>query len=250
MPRRDAALEALWTAAPPATRRFEPEMVAGLPPAARRYLRYAVAPGTPIPSAVRLAMHGTIRLAGRWNRFTAEQVSRWGAGFVWRATAWVRGLPVSGFDRLLDGAGTLRWRIGGLIPVMSATGPEVTRSAAGRLNAEFLWLPTALLAPEVELLPGGEDRVEGIIRAHGEVTPFWIELDSRGRALAAGMIRWGNPDGAGYRDHPFGGIMEHERTFEGFTIPVAVRMGWYYGTDRFNANGEFFRATVASAAFR
>jgi len=48
----------------------------------------------------------------------------------------------------------------------------------------------------------------------------------------------------------FGGILEAEGTFEGCTIPTRIRAGWYFGTDRFETDGEFFRATIDQAAFR
>ena len=55
------------TAAPPA---FDPEMTAGLPPAARAWLAHAIEPGTPLWKTVELTMHGQIRV-GQWRSFTA-----------------------------------------------------------------------------------------------------------------------------------------------------------------------------------
>jgi hypothetical protein len=250
MPRRDPVLEELWETAPIGTRTFDPAAAADLPPAARRYLLHALAPGTTLPRAVRLTMQGTIRLGGAWHRFTAEQVSRWGRGFVWRARARMRGLPVSGFDRLVDGVGLARWRMLGLFTVMHGEGPDTTRSAAGRVNGEAIWMPGTLLEPEVELLPGTEDRVEGIVHAHGDDTRFWLELSTTGSVEAAGMDRWGAPDQGGYQYHPFGGIIEDEATFAGIAIPTRVRMGWHFGSDRFAVDGEFFRAEIIAAQFR
>ncbi len=250
MSRQDPLLEELWETAPIGTRRFDPAQVAGMPPAARRYLLHTLAPGAMLPSAVRLTMDGTIRLRGAWHRFTAEQVSRWGRGFVWRARARMYGLPVTGFDRLVDGVGLAQWRMLGLFPVMQGEGPDMTRSAAGRVNGEVIWMPGTLLEPEVELLPGTEDRVEGIVHAHGDDTRFWLELSAAGSVVAAGMDRWGAPDQGIYQYHPFGGIIEDEVTVAGITIPTRVRMGWHYGTDRFEVEGEFFRAEITAAHFR
>lgn len=250
MPRRDPILEELWESAPHSTRTFDPAQVAAMPPAARRYLLHALAPGTPLPTAVRMTMRGTIRLGGAWHPFTAEQVSRWGRGFVWRARARMRGLPVTGFDRLVDGVALARWRLLGVFTVMREEGPDTVRSAAGRVNAEAIWLPSMLLEPEVELLPGTEDRVEGIVRAHGDDTPIWMDLAADGSVTAAGMDRWGNPDRDGYRRSRFGGIIEADRTFGGITMPTRVQMGWHFGFDRFALDGEFFRAEITSAQFR
>lgn len=244
------ALRSLWEVPASGTPQFRPELTDSVPPAAGRYLRHALAPGVRLPLAVRLTMHGTIRLGGAWHRFRAEQVTRWGRGFVWRAVARIRGLPVSGHDLLLDGQGRMRWRALGVFPVMAAQGADLSRSAAGRLNGELIWLPAALLSPEVALLPGTGERCEGVVRAHGDETPFWLEVGPDGGVVAAGMARWGNPDGRGYRRLPFGGMIEAEQTVRGVTIPSAVRMGWFFGSDRFEAEGEFFRATIDSADFR
>jgi hypothetical protein len=107
-------------------------------------------------SSVQLTMRGHIRL-GSWRPFTAPT----GPGalrFIWAATARVAGLPVTGFDRYSFGTGQMRWRLLGLVPVMTASGPDVTRSAAGRLAGEATcWLPTSFTAtswtagPQAEL---------------------------------------------------------------------------------------------------
>ncbi len=39
----------------------------------------------------------------------------------------------------------MRWKLLGLLPLVHADGPEVTRSAVGRAAAEAVWVPTALL---------------------------------------------------------------------------------------------------------
>jgi len=52
---------------------FDPAMISGFPEPAHRWLRHAVAPGTPLWGSVELTMHGRIKL-GRWRPFTARQV--------------------------------------------------------------------------------------------------------------------------------------------------------------------------------
>jgi hypothetical protein len=46
----------------PSTRRFDPNEVAHMPEIARRYFRYAIAPGTPLYSVVELDLEGTFLL--------------------------------------------------------------------------------------------------------------------------------------------------------------------------------------------
>jgi len=59
--------------------------VSDLPPQAKRYVTHAIDPGTPLPSAVRLKMHGEIKL-GQGRPFRAEQVISRDGQFVWAAT--------------------------------------------------------------------------------------------------------------------------------------------------------------------
>jgi hypothetical protein len=56
-----SSLDELWESPPPAQRMFEPDQLAGHPDAAQRYLEHAIAPGTPLASAVRLRMHGEMK---------------------------------------------------------------------------------------------------------------------------------------------------------------------------------------------
>src|SRR5216117_727143 len=69
------SLDDLWASAPAAARVWLPGDGANLPEPAGRYLTHAIAPRTPLASAVRLRMHGEIKLKS-WLPFTAEQIIR------------------------------------------------------------------------------------------------------------------------------------------------------------------------------
>jgi len=134
-------LEQLWGAIPgdnlQRQQQFDPGRTSGLPEPARRYLTHAIAAGTRLASAVRLTMHGEIKLAG-WSRFTAEQVINWSRGMMWQATVRVHGIPISGGDSFADGEGAMRWKALGIVPIVSASGVDITRSTAGRVNVESI----------------------------------------------------------------------------------------------------------------
>ena len=68
----------------------------------------------------------------------------------------------------------------------------------------------------------------------------------------AAMHRWGTPDGehTPAREERFGCIAEEEGTFAGYTIPTRLRVGWFFGTERFAEDGEFFRCEIDHAEFR
>jgi len=104
------SLDEFWNIARGSEEVFDPVQVASLPEPARRYVNHAIAPGTPLARAVRLRMHGQIKLK-KWASFTAEEVIRWDRGMVWEATVKLYGLTISGFDRLVDGHGEMQWRL-------------------------------------------------------------------------------------------------------------------------------------------
>ncbi|MGY2002664.1 DUF6544 family protein [Blastococcus sp. SYSU DS1024] len=226
---------------------FHPAMVADLPEPARRWLTHAIAPGTPLWETVELSMHGQIRI-GAWRPFTARQVLAPPRGFIWAATARFLGIPVTGFDRLSSGSGQMHWRLGGLIPVMSATGPDVTRSAAGRLAGEMALAPTTF--PAATWTAGSDDdRVVVTWRIDGEEESAEFHIGPDGELLGVLMQRWGNPNGEPFGRYPFGVDIEAEQTFAGVTIGSALRAGWWWGTGR-QPEGEFFRAQISAATFR
>ncbi|MFN0179959.1 MAG: DUF6544 family protein [Gemmatimonadales bacterium] len=245
----DLTLDALWDAAPASPGRFDPATLANLPEPARRYLGHAIAPGTPLATGVRLTMHGEIKLGARWRRFTAEQVIVRDRGMIWRARVPLMGLAIVGSDRVLDGIGAMRWRIAGLIPVMSATGPDVARSAAGRLAGEAIWLPTWLLDPSVEWRADGPAQPGYRLTTTGEKVAMSLTITGDGRVTGGRFSRWGNPDGGAFGYREFGIVADQERSFGGYTIPTRLRAGWHPGTPRFDSEGEFFRMTIERAVF-
>jgi hypothetical protein len=147
----EAILEDLWRrlhAVPPGPA-FDPEAeeVTGLPSAARRYLTHAIAAGTPLASSVVLALEGRMGLqpGAEKTRFESRQVLSLPKGMIWQAEVGEGFQAVSGADAYADGVGESRFYLWRAIPVASGAGPDVSRSAAGRVALEsVLFLPSAL----------------------------------------------------------------------------------------------------------
>jgi hypothetical protein len=247
MSRQPTDLDALWQSAPRASRAFDPQDFAHLPAAVRHYLGHAIAPGTPLASAVRLRMHGHIRL-GKWRPFKADQVILASGAMIWRARVRLPGLSIRGFDRYVNNKGAMQWRVLGIVPLIRAAGRNVTRSAAGRLAAESVWLPSMLCEPGVTWTANEA----GVAHAHftlgREPVDVALALDD-GCLQFVALSRWGNPDSGPFRRVDFGAMVEQEATFGGYTIPARLRAGWYFGTDRFESEGEFFRVTIDNARY-
>jgi hypothetical protein len=243
------SLDELWALPRTPQRNFTPDLVRDLPPPARRYLEHAIAPGTPLATAVRVRMHGEIKLK-KWLPFTAVQVSRWDRGFVWRASVGMGLLTVRGHDRYIDGDGDMRWRLLGIVPVQQAHDADIARSAAGRFAAEAWMLPAALCSPDVEWSARNGAYARASFLVHGQRHAVEFSVDPQGQLLACRSRRWGNPGGGAFRDADFGGSFATEKTFGGFTLPTSLSAGWYFGSDRYADDGEFFRATIDSVEFR
>jgi uncharacterized protein DUF6920 len=160
------------------------------------------------------------------------------------------GVPIRGFDRLLNGEGEMQWKVLGVIPFMAAAGPDITRSAAGRVGAETVWLPSRLCREDVTWTGPDSLHAQASLTVEGERTEVQFVIDGVGRLEGVKLKRWGNPEGAVYHYADFGGFAEREGTFDGFTIPTQLRVGWYFGTERFEREGEFFRVKIDHAEFR
>jgi hypothetical protein len=248
MSRQPTDLDALWEAAPQSTRVFDPAEFTHLPASVQRYLSHAIAPGTRLAAAVRLRMHGMIKL-GKWRPFKAEQVIVGRGAMIWRARVRMLGVSIRGFDRYVNHAGVMQWRLFGVVPFIRASGRNITRSAAGRVAAESIWLPSMLCEPEVawSANEGGVAHAHFAIGEHVEDVAFALD---HGCVQFVALARWGNPGGGAFRPVDFGAMIEQEATFGGYTIPARLRVGWHFGTDRFEREGEFFRVTIDDAVYR
>ena len=93
-----------------------------------------------------------------------------------------------------------------------------------------------------------DESAQATIKIGEEMTTLTLFVEPDGRLREIRILRWGNQteDGSfGYV--PFGGKMQEERDFGGYTIPSKVSVGWRLGTDRYF---EFFRAQIEHAVFR
>ena len=200
-------------------------------------------------AAVRLRMHREIKLR-QWRPFTAEQVISWDHGMMWSATARVNGLPVRGFDCLVNGEGMMRWHLLEVVPVMRASGPDITRSAAGRVMAESVWLPSVLCRQEITWAARDALHARAHLAVQAEAADLELSISANGMLRNVSLPRWSNPDNTRFRYVDFGGLVEQEGRFGGFTIPTRLRVGYFVGTDRFESDGDFFHATIDNASYR
>jgi hypothetical protein len=222
----DATLRELEArlAHPPAAGSFGEGELQGLPDPVCRYLRTSIAAGTPLARSARLGMRGAVKL-GRW----------WipsGPGKSPPPTTGWCGPPEPvassrASTAMPTGRERCKWTLLGLLRLLHAQGPDLSRSAAGRVTAEAVWVPTAMV-PRFGVTWQAAD-------AH-HLTASWrlddvelevhYTLDDDARVRSVALDRWGDPDSPGtFGLHRFGHELTRYSTFDGVTIPSAGRAG-------------------------
>lgn len=255
--RRMAEAEATWTDisdnAPKATQFYDPAMVQDMPEIAQRYFNHAIAVGTPLASVVELEMEGPFLLGNKDKsqqfEMRARQILSAPDKFVWIAHMNAGLMIVSGSDAFVETGGWTRFWMFWALPLVQAASDEgFDRSAALRPAIESIWLPSSLLPHNgVKWEQLGRD-VAKITVGEGETQiALTMTLNSDGGIVDIVAPRWSNanPEQV-YQFQPFGGSVEAEATFGGFTIPSVVHVGNFYGTDDYFA---FFNARITQAKF-
>jgi hypothetical protein len=251
----DRQIERLWETlrVPSGTALYDPESVAHLPEPAQRYFRHTIAPGTRLARSVVVEMQGRIGLKPGADKlpFQANQILTMPNGLIWRATVGEGIMQFTGSDRYVAGEGVMLWFIGYAIPLVRASGADVSRSAAGRVALEAaLMLPSALL-PEAgarwEAIDARSARVH--LQVGGEQLALVISVAPDGRLERIEMPRW---DTEGLDGKPgyvlwVGDQLTEERTFGGYTIPVRMRATRRADTPQADA---FFEAEIKSAQYQ
>ncbi|AEE47654.1 DUF6544 family protein [Cellulomonas fimi] len=198
-----------------------------LPSPVHRWLTRAVAPDAPSSTAAVLEMSGRIRV-GSWRPFTARQVLAADRGFVWAAVARFGPLPVLGYDAYAqdEDVAEMRWRLAGVLPVVTASGEDVRRSAAGRLAGELVLNPGTALAPHVRWEAVDDRHALARVALGGVEHAVTVAVDDDGTLRSVRLPRWGDPDGTGSALHEFEARCTGDRAFGGYRLPAHVEAGW------------------------
>ncbi len=135
----------------------------------------------------------------------------------------------------------------GLIPLVDAQSKDVDRSAAGRLGAEYVWLPSALLPYNgVTWKAVTQDTIQANFIIYDEPICLTLTIDSEGKLLEISLPRWGNANTEkNWRYSTFMANVLEETTFDGYTVPAKVSAGWFDN----NQYWIFFLSTLEQAKF-
>lgn len=232
---------------------FEPGMVAGLPEIAQRYFQRAIAPGTPLRTTVELEMQGAFLLGEKSGyqtyRMTARQLLAPPSEFVWIPQMTSGLMRVSGSDGLVAGSPWTRFWLMGLLPVANErASPDLLRSAVFRSAMEGIWVPASLLPQNGVLWEQvAPDKARVTLQKVDPAIVLELTLAPNGAVREVVGQRWSNanPEHV-FRLQPFGGTIEADAVFDGYTIPSRVRVGNHFKTEDYLP---FFQADITRARF-
>jgi hypothetical protein len=227
--------------------RFDPASIADLPEIARRHLLYAIEPGTPLARSAELRMSGQILLAPDADPLAlrAHQILTPPVGFVWRAVAEGGGMKIRGFDRYAAREGAMRWWLYGFMPVMRASGEDVTRSAAGRLGAESVLVPATLLPAYGARWEAVDDSTARVHLTVDEAPcTLTLTIAPDGALRQVSLMRWQDAERQFQR---FDVRLGESLAVQGYMIPSRIEAGWRLGGPE---EFRFFEAVLDEVTFQ
>jgi hypothetical protein len=125
-----------------------------LPAALRRYLMRTGVVGQPQVQNFHATFRGRIRsgAAATWMEFTGEQYNFYDQPsrlFIMDASMY--GIPFEAFHRFVGGAATMRVKVASIVPMINASGPEMTKAETVTLfNDMCIFAPGSLVDPRIE----------------------------------------------------------------------------------------------------
>ena len=224
---------------------FDPSLLAGVDEPVRRYFAHAIAPGAPLPRAMRLTMSGRVK-ADLWLPFRAEQEVD-GRSFSWRARVGLGRLTVVEIaDGYSHGVGSSEGLLFGRRTLFAKADEDTARSAAGRAALESVVFAVPSVLPErgVAWRAESDDRLVARFDLPPERPEIEVRIDAQGAIKQVSGARWGPLDGDGYGYIPCGCDVHAEGRFGHLTMASKLTVSWRFGTPRAS---RFFKAEITAA---
>ena len=159
--------------------------LANLPEQVATYVRRSGAVGRARIQGLRARVHGRIRPGKNkaWMSFTGEQVNTYGSEpcrlFFMDAT--MLGLPVDVLHVYTGSTATMRVKVGSLVPMVNAAGPEMDRGETVTLfNDLCVFAPAALVDAQVTWQPVDRHHVRGAFTSGSHTVTAELVFDDGG----------------------------------------------------------------------
>ena len=237
----------------PATARFDPAELEGLPAPVQRYFRTSLTAGQRIVTAATIEHTGEFNMGDaqeHWKPFTSQQrVVATRPGFVWNARiAFVPGLAVRVHDAYVAGAGHLRAAVEGLWTVTELRNtPDLAEGELMRFFAEAAWLPTALLPSQGVRWVGVDARTaRATLDDGGLACTLTFRFDDAGLVGSVSADARGRTVGGRIEPTPWEGRWSNWQWRDGMRVPLDGEVAWLPAAGR----RPYWRGSIASIAYR
>lgn len=219
----------------------------GLPAPVQRYLRFAGVVGRERIRTARIEQRGAMRVSPHtaWQPLSAtEHFAVSPLGFVWHATVSTGLFAIEVRDGYFAGYGEVLARLGSVVPVAEARGPEIDEGALVRYLSEMVFFPTALV--DQVRWEAIDDESARVFLADDEleVSAICTFDPATGRMVNLVAERWRDEDGT-FQRYAWSTPLDEYAEFDGFMIPIAGAAIWHLDDDEF----EYVRIEVTGARF-
>ena len=172
-----------------------------LPSPVARYFAFALPPGHRNVTAARAKWTGTFltKRGAKPSAFVAVQhFSVRPPGFVWDAKIkMIPLLPTFVRDSYVDGTGSMRARVGGLVSIVDRSGtPDLAEASLQRFLGEAVWFPTGLL-PEfgVQWTAIDDETARATVTDRGNAASVHFHFGEHGEITGCTAMRQRDVDG-------------------------------------------------------
>ncbi len=212
------------------------EMIHGLPAPIQRWLSNSGVIGKPLPYNLRLKQTGNMRTAPSqaWMELEAEQYFNIEEpAFVWQVHTRMKGMPVNGRDKYVEGKGSMLITASGLIRIVDASGMEIDQGSMLRYMGEVCWFPAAALSKYVSWEEIDEHHAKMIMEYKGLRAEGVCTIDDKGRLTRFEAKRYMGSGKDAVLNDWYAECTEWEE-MDGVVLPVKGTVNWELKEGRFD----------------
>jgi len=232
--------------------KFETSMVEELPEPAARLILHAIKPGTVLAKSAVIQIDGGFKIDTDKKPLPMYSTLNISVpkGLVWDTSIGSGFMSIKGTDYYYEGEGGQNIRLWDLFPIVSTGGPDISKSAAGRVASESTLLPSALLPLNgTKWIPEHENSATAVIDVHGEEVKIRFTVDAEGSLVEVSVQRWSDQGQPGKFEYMEFRVTDfsHEVEYGGYTIPTRFNAGWNLEETGYKP---FFLAEISNAEYR